>query len=31
MIWGEILAGLVVSVMLFLTINLDKFMPKKGE
>lgn len=25
MIWGEIIAGLIASVMLFLTINLDKF------
>jgi len=31
MIWGEILAGLIASAMLFMTLNMDMFMPKKDE
>ena len=29
--WGEILAGLIASAILFATINLDLFLPKKEE
>jgi len=29
--WGEILAGVIASAMLFITVNMDKFMPKKEE
>lgn len=31
MIWGEILAGLIASAMLYITINMDKFMTRKGD
>ncbi len=29
MIWGEIFAGVIASIMLYVTINMDKFLPPK--
>lgn len=29
--WGEILAGLIASALLFITVNMDKFIPGKAE
>ncbi len=29
MIWGEIFAGVIASIMLYVTINMDKFLPKR--
>ncbi len=31
MIWGEILAGFIASAMLYITINMDKFVPRRGK
>lgn len=29
MIWGEVLAALIASALLFATINMDMFIPRK--